>query len=105
MFNPDWRAQFQRLKLTFHEPLSNFSFNVNLRLYSLVDDLTGNGKMDVVLATMNGNVYAFESMDTPYDPMNAWTSQVHSVNNVGLGCSPRHLTRFEPLDINLSGII
>lgn len=30
----------------------------------------------------NGNVYAFESMDTAYDPMNAWTSQVHSVNNL-----------------------
>jgi outer membrane protein assembly factor BamB len=48
----------------------------------LVDDLTGNGKMDIVLATMNGNVYAFESMDTEFDPLNAWTSQVHSVNNL-----------------------
>ena len=27
----------------------------------LVDDLTGNGKMDLVLATMNGVVYAYES--------------------------------------------
>jgi hypothetical protein len=38
--------------------------------------------MDIVLATMNGNVYAFESMDTPHDTLNSWTSQVHSVNNV-----------------------
>ena len=52
----------------------------------LVDDLTGNGKMDLVLATMNGVVYAYESLDTPYDPLHAWTSQVHSVNNMAARC-------------------
>lgn len=52
----------------------------------LVDDLTGNGKMDLVLATMNGVVYVYESLDTPYDPLHAWTSQVHSVNNMASRC-------------------
>lgn len=32
----------------------------------------------------NGNVYAFESLDTSYDPLNSWTSQVHSVNNLAV---------------------
>ena len=47
----------------------------------LVDDINGDGRMDLVVATMNGVVYAFESGDAPYDPMHAWTSQVHAVNN------------------------
>ena len=48
----------------------------------LVDDVTGNGKMDVVIATMNGNVYLFESSDAEYDVSYYQTSQVHGVNNL-----------------------
>ena len=47
----------------------------------LVDDINGDGRMDLVAATMNGVVYPFESGDAPYDPMHAWTSQVHAMNN------------------------
>ncbi|EIE24136.1 integrin alpha N-terminal domain-containing protein [Coccomyxa subellipsoidea C-169] len=45
--------------------------------YSMVlaDDMDGNGRMDLVLATMNGNVYCFETAAS-YHPLKAWPSQV-----------------------------
>lgn len=45
----------------------------------LLDDLDNDGKMDLVITTMNGNVYCFETR-APYHPLNTWTSQVHSRN-------------------------
>ena len=45
----------------------------------LADDLTGNGKMDLLLSTMNGNLYCFETQ-TPYKPLRAWRSQSQGRN-------------------------
>ncbi|KAK9817910.1 hypothetical protein WJX72_004192 [[Myrmecia] bisecta] len=47
----------------------------------LADDLDGNGRMDLLVATMNGNVYCFET-PAPYHALRAWTSQVHSHNTM-----------------------
>ncbi len=43
--------------------------------YSMVlaDDLDNNGHMDLLVSTMNGNVYALET-SAVYHPMKAWTS-------------------------------
>lgn len=40
----------------------------------LVDDVLGNGKLDLLVTTMSGNVFCF-STDAPYHPMRAWTSE------------------------------
>lgn len=48
----------------------------------LADDITGNGQMDLLVTTINGGVYVFETQ-TPYTPMNAWPSKTKGVN----GCS------------------
>ncbi|KAL3137120.1 hypothetical protein ABBQ32_006695 [Trebouxia sp. C0010 RCD-2024] len=49
--------------------------------YSMVlaDDLDGNGRLDLLVTTMNGNLYALET-SALYHPMKAWTSVVHGVN-------------------------
>ena len=39
----------------------------------LADDVTGDGYMDVVIGTMNGEVLVLETL-IPYHPMNAWSS-------------------------------
>ena len=41
----------------------------------LADDLDGNGRLDLVLATMNGNIYALET-PTEFHPLKAWPAQV-----------------------------
>ena len=41
----------------------------------LADDLDGSGHMDLVLATMNGNIYCFQTA-ARYHPLKAWPSQV-----------------------------
>ena len=41
----------------------------------LADDLDGNGQLDLLLATMNGNLYAFQSL-APAEPEAIWPSQV-----------------------------
>jgi len=43
----------------------------------LADDLDGNGRMDLLVSTMNGNVYAFET-PSEYHPLKAWPQQVSS---------------------------
>ncbi|KPA74005.1 putative mitochondrial FG-GAP repeat protein, putative,intergrin alpha chain protein [Leptomonas pyrrhocoris] len=48
----------------------------------LADDISGNGQMDLLVTTINGGVYLFETA-TPYSPMNAWPSKTKGVN----GCS------------------
>ena len=48
----------------------------------LVEDLTGDGKMNVVVATMNGNVYAFDAADAAHHPLHAVASHPHAGNNV-----------------------
>ena len=45
----------------------------------LADDLTGNGKMDLLLSTMNGNLYCFET-PTPYTPLRGWRAQAQGRN-------------------------
>lgn len=41
----------------------------------LADDLDGNGMLDLLLATMNGNLYAFQTA-MPANPLPVWPSQV-----------------------------
>ena len=41
----------------------------------LADDLNADGKLDLLVSTMNGNVYVFSS-PAAYHPLKAWTSQV-----------------------------
>ena len=41
----------------------------------LADDLNGNGQLDLLLATMNGNLYAFQTT-APADPDATWPAQV-----------------------------
>jgi hypothetical protein len=40
----------------------------------LADDITGNGKLDLVVTTQHGNVYLLGT-EAPYHPLNTWTSQ------------------------------
>lgn len=44
----------------------------------LADDLDGDGRMDLLLATMGGNMYCL-STSAAYDPLASWTSQVAQV--------------------------
>lgn len=41
----------------------------------LADDLDNNGRMDLLVSTMNGNIYSLETAAV-YHPMKAWTSAV-----------------------------
>lgn len=45
--------------------------------YSMVlaDDLNGDGRTDLLVTTMNGNVYAFQT-GARHHPLASWTSQV-----------------------------
>jgi len=45
----------------------------------LADDLTGNGRMDLLLSTMNGNLFTFET-STPYSPLRSWRAQAQGRN-------------------------
>ncbi|GAX73269.1 hypothetical protein CEUSTIGMA_g723.t1 [Chlamydomonas eustigma] len=55
--------------------------------YSMVlaDDLDGNGRLDLILTTMNGNVYALET-PAEFHTLKAWPSQVLAAN----GLTARH---------------
>lgn len=46
----------------------------------LIEDLSGSGRSDIVVATMNGNVMCFET-DSVHHPLKAWPAQVPA-NNV-----------------------
>lgn len=41
----------------------------------LVDDVTLNGKLDLLVTTMNGNVFVFETAGA-YHPLRTWTAEV-----------------------------
>lgn len=43
----------------------------------LADDLDGNGRLDLLVSTMNGNVYMFET-PAVYHPLKTWPQQVHA---------------------------
>eukprot|EP01059_Diplonema_ambulator_P030642 TRINITY_DN532_c2_g1_i4.p1 TRINITY_DN532_c2_g1~~TRINITY_DN532_c2_g1_i4.p1 ORF type:complete len:401 (+),score=117.53 TRINITY_DN532_c2_g1_i4:1206-2408(+) len=47
----------------------------------LADDIDGNGNLDLLVGTMNGNMYAFQT-NTPYHPLKTWSSQVQGLNGM-----------------------
>ena len=53
------------------------TMDIGEQSYSMVlaDDLDNNGRMDLLVSTMNGNLYALETAAV-YHPMKAWTSVV-----------------------------
>eukprot|EP00891_Asterochloris_glomerata_P005963 jgi/Astpho2/5963/e_gw1.00080.8.1_t len=57
------------------------SIDIGENSYAMVlaDDLDNNGHMELVAATMNGNVYAFQTA-AEYHPLKSWTSAVHGLN-------------------------
>ena len=58
---------------------------------ALADDLDGDGRTDLVVATMNGVVYCFEAAASRFHPLHAWPAQVPWAP----GFATRSL-RFEP---------
>lgn len=61
----------------------SFKVDIGENSYSMVlaDDLTGNGKMDLVVTTMNGNVVCLGT-DVDYHALKAWPSREVGNNNV-----------------------
>lgn len=59
------------------------SVDIGETSYSMVlaDDLDNNGKLDLVVTTMNGVVYCFETQ-AKYHPLKTWTSQMTSMNGL-----------------------
>jgi hypothetical protein len=62
----------------------------------LADDVTGNGKMDLVVTTIQGGVYVFETQAL-FDPLNSWPSKTKGVNvataglhHVGISITPSY---------------
>lgn len=47
----------------------------------LVDDLCGDGLLELLVATMNGNVYMLQTQQ-PYHPAKTWSSQVQGINGL-----------------------
>lgn len=41
----------------------------------LIDDVDGTGQLDLVVSTMNGNIYMLGT-EAPYHPLKTWTAQV-----------------------------
>jgi hypothetical protein len=44
-----------------------------------VDDLDGDGALQLLVSTMNGNVYCLDTR-TPYHPLKTWSAQVQGLN-------------------------
>merc|ERR1711871_739035 len=51
----------------------------NTYTMTLADDVTGRGKMELIVSTMNGNIHLFET-STPYHPLRSWTSREQGGN-------------------------
>eukprot|EP01018_Ginkgo_biloba_P034640 Gb_30710 [translate_table: standard] len=51
--------------------------------YSMVlaDNVDGGDDLDLIVTTMNGNVFCF-STPSPHHPLKSWTSQTHGRNNI-----------------------
>ncbi|KAH9599327.1 hypothetical protein LSM04_006011 [Trypanosoma melophagium] len=45
----------------------------------LADDMTGNGKLDLIVSTLSGSIMVFETQAS-YHPLKAWISRVKSTN-------------------------
>eukprot|EP01080_Neovahlkampfia_damariscottae_P010387 gene10387-2916_t len=45
----------------------------------LTDDITGSGKMDLLIATTNGKLFTLHT-HIPYHPMKSWTAPINSIN-------------------------
>jgi hypothetical protein len=45
----------------------------------LVDDLCGDGNLELLVSTMNGNVYMLQTR-APYHPLKTWSSQVRAAS-------------------------
>lgn len=60
-----------------------FKYDIGEKAYSMVlaDDVTGNGQMDLIVSTMNGNIINLGT-EVPYDAMKSWTSREVGNNNV-----------------------
>lgn len=57
----------------------------------LTDDVTGNGKTDLVVTTLSGSVFVFETA-APFHPLKQWTSRIKGLNT--LTASEGHLGVF-----------
>lgn len=51
----------------------------------LADDLCGDGMLELLVSTMNGNVYMLQTT-SPYHPAKTWTAQVGTALRVSVGC-------------------
>jgi hypothetical protein len=49
----------------------------------LVDDLCGDGMLELLVSTMNGNVYMLQTR-APYHPLKTWTAQVSRAQGAGM---------------------
>lgn len=77
----------------------------------LADDVNGDGFMDLVVTTLNGNVYLIETGGR-YHPMKSWTAEVwrknmlSSVSNKKIascqGCALSRATEFLCLNVTCS---
>ncbi len=69
--------------LYVHAPGCADAVDVGETSYTMVlaDDLNADGKLDLLVTTMNGNVYVFSS-PAPYHPLKSWTSQVRRASDL-----------------------
>ena len=73
----------------------------------LADDLTGNGRIDLLLSTMNGNLYCFEA-STPFAPLRAGRggpgsnsfAQIERTQGIAIGGDVRRAARRVGRDVH-----
>ena len=61
----------------------------------LADDVNSDGYLDLIISTLSGNVYAYQT-STPVEPLKMWPERFHSLNgrtarenHVGITISPQ----------------